>query len=480
MRHQQLDDSIAGVVRVSIQSQFGEPLVVTDKYRRWVVDRVEDPLQRRSIGWRLQIFHDVDLLTPFRQDFQRTPGLPARRVVVHANVGAGIVVLGRLVHGRRISLTATPTMQAARTTLGASQEARGRCARRGLGHSTPPRPDVPFRPPNLGAPTTPPLRNSPGHRPFATIVGALVAVVLLGAAFSGAQRVTAAGAEPIQDADSTVQSLRRAADDAAAAYFAALDQSQNTQRQIDQLEAQLPRLEAQAQTLRAEVKQRAAAAYVNRGNHDFSYVFSTNDALDAARRAKWLDALNARDDASLSDLTKVEAQLNDQRAELRRAQTTQQAAVLALQAQSTEINTKLQTAIDRLRSAQAAAARAAVVSRPVVPSGTGPGTSPSSPPPAPPADYQPTAGVHPHHDDPFLACTRGIESGGNYAAYNAAGPYLGAYQFLQSTWNSAANHAGRPELIGVPANTASQYDQDDVAWALYQWQGAGPWGGRCT
>ena len=34
-------------------------------------------------------------------------------------------------------------------------------------------------------------------------------------------------------------------------------------------------------------------------------------------------------------------------------------------------------------------------------------------------------------------------------------------------------------LIGVPANTATPYDQDEVAWALYQWQGAGPWGGHC-
>ena len=72
------------------------------------------------------------------------------------------------------------------------------------------------------------------------------------------------------------------------------------------------------------------------------------------------------------------------------------------------------------------------------------------------------------------------EANGNYAAYNPAGPYMGAYQFLQSTWNSTANHAGRPELIGVPPHTASAYDQDDLAWALYQWRGSGPWGGLCS
>ena len=26
---------------------------------------------------------------------------------------------------------------------------------------------------------------------------------------------------------------------------------------------------------------------------------------------------------------------------------------------------------------------------------------------------------------------------------------------------------------------ASEYDQDEMAWSLYQWQGNGPWGGRC-
>jgi peptidoglycan endopeptidase LytE len=78
-----------------------------------------------------------------------------------------------------------------------------------------------------------------------------------------------------------------------------------------------------------------------------------------------------------------------------------------------------------------------------------------------------------------LACTRQIESGGNYSIVSSDGLYYGAYQFLKTTWNSTANHAGRPELVGVPPNQASVYDQDDMAWVLYQWQGSAPWGGRC-
>jgi hypothetical protein len=71
------------------------------------------------------------------------------------------------------------------------------------------------------------------------------------------------------------------------------------------------------------------------------------------------------------------------------------------------------------------------------------------------------------------------ESGGNYGVVNPSGPYLGAYQFLQSTWNVTASHAGRGDLVGLPANLASAYDQDQMAWTLYQWQGTGPWGGSC-
>jgi hypothetical protein len=57
--------------------------------------------------------------------------------------------------------------------------------------------------------------------------------------------------------------------------------------------------------------------------------------------------------------------------------------------------------------------------------------------------------------------------------------YYGAYQFSSTTWNTAASHAGRMDLIGVLPSQASAYDQDELAWALYQWQGNRPWGGRC-
>lgn len=103
--------------------------------------------------------------------------------------------------------------------------------------------------------------------------------------------------------------------------------------------------------------------------------------------------------------------------------------------------------------------------------------APADPAPAPPAPRPPVYST----TDPgaFLACTRQLESGGNYAIVSADGLYHGAYQFLQSTWDATAGRAGRPDLIGVDPATASVADQDALAASLYATNGAQPWGGRC-
>ena len=82
-----------------------------------------------------------------------------------------------------------------------------------------------------------------------------------------------------------------------------------------------------------------------------------------------------------------------------------------------------------------------------------------------------------HHNDPFLTCVRQRESGGNYLAHSPDGQYHGAYQFLQSTWDATARHIGAWDLVGIDPHTRSATSQDDMAWALYQWQGSGPWAG---
>jgi hypothetical protein len=80
-----------------------------------------------------------------------------------------------------------------------------------------------------------------------------------------------------------------------------------------------------------------------------------------------------------------------------------------------------------------------------------------------------------------LACIRAHESdtAGGYGAVSPGGTYRGAYQFLQSTWNSTAASAGRPDLLGVDPASASPADQDALASYLYGPAGSQPWGGRC-
>jgi hypothetical protein len=108
---------------------------------------------------------------------------------------------------------------------------------------------------------------------------------------------------------------------------------------------------------------------------------------------------------------------------------------------------------------------------------------PTAPPTTAPAQvvFTPpssSGGVSPHHNDPFLVCTRARESAGDYGAVSPSG-YYGAYQFLPSTWDVTVLHEGRSDLVGVLPSHASPYDQDEAAWTLYQWQGNAPWGGRC-
>ncbi|MFO7592325.1 MAG: hypothetical protein R6X23_15800 [Acidimicrobiia bacterium] len=296
------------------------------------------------------------------------------------------------------------------------------------------------------------------------IAACAVAALLVGPAVP-------AGAQTTAPPDSTVAALRAEAERAAGEYFDALARAEELAQSIATLERRLPELAAERRTLRTTAEDRAVAAYKRAGSQ-LNIVFASADALTAARRVTWLGQLNARDNSVFTELAAATDALEAQRTELRSAQAAQQETLTALAAQGRDIDAKLQAAEDRARELAAQQAAQAAIPRPV-----NPGTGPGGAPPAPPPDYVPTPGEHPRHNDPFLVCTRAHE--GSYTSYNPAGPYMGAYQFLQSTWNSSANRAGRPELIGVPPHTASAYDQDDVAWALYQWQGSRPWGGRC-
>jgi hypothetical protein len=313
-------------------------------------------------------------------------------------------------------------------------------------------------------------------------------VALLGLPLAGG---AARAADAAETSEPSATVLRAQADQIAVRYFDALARYESLDRAIAENREIVGALAARAQKARDDARSRAIAAYRGAAARLPSIVAS-RDAIAAARRVRFIDQVNARDQAAYSLLRAATKELGARRRSLEAERREQADALDALRDQSATMEAKLALAQQReqaARAEQVAQVAALVDEEDRAPSTTTATTAPpttttTAPPakptsPTPPPDYQGTPGIHPMHDDPFLSCVRARESGGNYSAVNPAGPYLGAYQFLQATWNATANHAGRTGLVGVPANLATAYDQDDLAWALYQWQGAGPWGGSC-
>jgi hypothetical protein len=285
-------------------------------------------------------------------------------------------------------------------------------------------------------------------------VGAFVAT-LLAVAVAGA---TAAGAQQGPTGDGGVADAQAKADKAASAYLDALAKSQQVDAEVAQMEQSIATLELRFAALRSDAQVRAIEAYKRSGTPIAVLLGDEAPGMNGARRTVLLDYLNARDDTTAGQFRKVRDGLQTHQRDLKVAQQQQADLVAQLKGEEQRLNAELISAQNKRRAAAGAPATNTLV---------------------PTSNYVPQPGEHPRHNDPFLVCTRGIESHGNYQAYNPSGPYLGAYQFTQSTWNGTASHAGRGELVGVDPRNASEYDQDDMAWTLYEWKGKGPWGGRC-
>jgi hypothetical protein len=298
-----------------------------------------------------------------------------------------------------------------------------------------------------------------------------------------------AAAQSTSSTSADVAALRAQADDIANQYFRALTRSNDLEAEITRNAQLVDNLSVKAKRARDDARARALVAYTSSGDHLATLIQSRN-ILATARRAQLIDSVNARDNAAYAKLRATTEELRARRKDLESSRAEQATVLAQIQEQARAMDAKLaaaeqlaqaevaaKVAADQTARAATAATAAAAATTTTKPATTTPPAKPTTP--TVPPNYTPTPGTHPHHDDPFLTCVRARESGGNYGAVNPSGPYLGAYQFYQPTWNGAANHAGRSDLVGVPANLASPYDQDDVAWSLYQWQGAGPWGGSC-
>jgi peptidoglycan hydrolase CwlO-like protein len=316
-----------------------------------------------------------------------------------------------------------------------------------------------------------------------------------------------------------IAQVRAEIDAVAQRWFNAQNHAAQLRQQISDAEHAIQNAQARVAVTRTIATARAVTLYKT-SNLELTPVFG-DDPLDAAVRAKLADQANANSENAIGQLTAAMQDLQSQRATLQRAQAQQQKALQQVAQQRTALDAQLAglrvqaqreaaAALAAARSAAAraqaqarvrlfvshvaaggnsrgggtstpaAAATAAPVAQPAAPAPpSAPPAAPPPPAPAPaPAPPPSGGGASPHHNDPFLVCTRARESSGNYSI-NTGNGYYGAYQFLPATWDSVAVHIGRMDLVGVLPSNASVADQDNIAWALYQWQGKAPWGGRC-
>jgi hypothetical protein len=328
------------------------------------------------------------------------------------------------------------------------------------------------------------------RRAFLLLAPALALVVAAGPGIGNAIAQTSS------DNAERVAALRAQADEIANRYFSALIRSQELDKEISHDTELVDGLHAREQKARDEARARALVAYKT-STGELAALIDSEGALDTARRAHLINGLNARSQATYNRLRSANRQLRKEQRALEAERQTQADALARMRDEATAMNTKLAEAQQQERAAAVAAFAAAAPpepttsppateAAPVSESSTEPPTTTTAAPPhdpTPPPDYTGTPGANPHHDDVFLTCVRMHESRGNYGAASKDGKYHGAYQFGQDTWNGIANHAKPPEytartdLIGLAAELATQYDQDEMAWRLYQWQGKGPWTG---
>jgi peptidoglycan hydrolase CwlO-like protein len=204
------------------------------------------------------------------------------------------------------------------------------------------------------------------------------------------------------------------------------------------------------------------------------------DQLHTAQRA-----LQSQQAALHQQQAQDQADLSVQTTSLQQANASQQ----HLESIQAQVTGQLASAVAAQAAAQAAAAAAAVAAAQRTAAARSVPAPSAAPAPAAPVTGTPTtttgpaggAGLTDPALNPFLQCVVQAESGGNYQAVSPNGLYMGAFQFAQGTWNTAAQAAGLPYLVGVPPNEASKAEQDTVAVALYALDGEQPWlGDRCS
>jgi hypothetical protein len=263
------------------------------------------------------------------------------------------------------------------------------------------------------------------------------------------------------------------------------------------------------------VQKQAILSYIDSGAHSSSMdtALFGGGTVQAQAASEYAGLAVGNITAELAQLHTAQRALQSQRAALQARQSqdridqTRQsadlgqadAAAAALRVEQAGLTGQLANAVAAQQTVQARAAATAVARAPKTPTSLSsvvtntPATIPVSTsvsipvstPSTTVASGATTGDPYPNLSDPalnpFLACVIQAESGGNYGIVSPNGLYMGAFQFSQSTWNSAASAAGLGLLVGVPPNHTSKPEQDTVAVALFSLDGQRPWlGDRCS
>jgi hypothetical protein len=314
-----------------------------------------------------------------------------------------------------------------------------------------------------------------------TRVAALACVVAL--ALAGVPAIAAA-----QASSTSTSSLRAAIDVTAEQWFAAQARANSLDRRIELLTKTLSDEEKRVARIREIADKRAVQIYED-STQGLGTMFG-NDPLELGRRAALVEQANSDSQKAIDALSSSVADLQARRDALDHARRDLTKTLHDLDSRGRKLDAQLvalqlQSASPADRTVLAAEIQRTRIALADNPTGTPTAVLPAPEPeaatiaPVAPAAPSNSGRVSSHHNDPFLICTRGHESAGDYTIVSASGYYYGAYQFAPTTWDVVASHAGRLDLVGVLPSVASQYDQDEMAWVLYQWQGNDPWGGRC-
>ena len=224
-------------------------------------------------------------------------------------------------------------------------------------------------------------------------------------------------------------------------------------------------------TITTDLAQLSTAQQALGAQHAQLQARQDQDRVDAARQAAALGQARAAAGQLRAEQAQVTGQLGAAVAAQQAAQARAAAAAVAV--------TRRPAVTTAAPPATIPATTQSTVTQPSGPTTTSPGGAVSAPAASPSGDPYP--GLADPALNSFLSCVVGAESGGNYGAVSPDGLYLGAFQFSQATWNSAAGAAGLGLLVGVPPNHASRAEQDAVAVALFAMDGQQPWlGDRCS